>query len=222
MFQLTFRKSLPKVYKSIREKKPKTKYSWIHERVLCNAVFNKKISKHWSRYTVPSGNESGKKDKLSAELLTSWVGAVEVGIESLVAELLHLLHIVGQQVIQKLLQRALQLCPNSFAMLLWALVPMLIRIQHFTSIRNWIRMIGFEDQKLKNVTAEKILFFFFKIYNLFIPSRPQWRTSKLLEKPSALNNIRILKQAMSSLFCIFVGHFCPTKPKSGFAFHPVD
>jgi len=41
------------------------------------------------------------------QLLTSRVGAVEVGIEPLVAELLDLLHIVGQEMIRKLFQGAL-------------------------------------------------------------------------------------------------------------------
>ena len=45
-------------------------------------------------------------------MLTSRVRAVEVGIQPLVAELLHLLHIVGQQVVNKLLQRALYHTPH--------------------------------------------------------------------------------------------------------------
>jgi hypothetical protein len=58
-------------------------------------------------------------------------------------------------------------------------------------------------------TPEKVGFFSFKNCNLLIP-RPPERTSKLQEKPSALNREhRALQKMKLFLNSIFLGHFFP-------------
>ncbi len=70
---------------------------------------------------------------------------------------------------------------------------------------------GFWWPKIEEKTTEEILFIFFwvKNCNLLIPG-PPLRTSKLLEKPSALNREHSALQKTKFInFLYFFGHFCP-------------
>jgi hypothetical protein len=62
----------------------------------------------------------------------------------------------------------------------------------------WPKIVIFVDKKNS-----------FFIKNSFL-SRPPWRRSKLHENPSALKRtFNVSKKEISSLFSVFVGHFCP-------------
>jgi hypothetical protein len=80
------------------------------------------------------------------------------------------------------------------------------RIQQFRSIRTRIQIQGFDDQKFNKFTVD-----------LLIPRR-QIRTSKLKEKPSALNREHPALQSMKLLnffeFSI-LWHFCPFRSEPG-------
>jgi hypothetical protein len=80
-----------------------------------------------------------------------------------------------------------------------------------------IRIQGFNDQKLKKMTAKKKLYFFGSktaIYlSLGLHKVPMF---KLQKKPAAHKRGHPTLQNMIFFYCTFVGHFCPPGSGSGF------